>query len=139
MLNKSLLTLAMLTTFVAASEMEAILEVGRDNTELSAQSQGKIDATDSATDKLINEFKVVSKQVEGLKLYNAQKRIQIQAQLDLMDQYDEQLVQVVMFKREDNFMVILKCHYNKYLISHQLRIYTEMAKIFHQTFYTKAG
>ena len=36
MLNKSLLTLAMLTTFVAASEMEAILEVGRDNTELSA-------------------------------------------------------------------------------------------------------
>ena len=91
MLNKSLLTLAMLTSFVAASEMEAILEVGRDNTELSAQSQSKIDATDSATDKLINEFKVVSKQVEGLKLYNAQKRIQIQAQLDLMDQYDEQL------------------------------------------------
>ena len=100
MLNKSLLTLAMLTTFVAASEMEAILEVGRDNTELSAQSQGKIDATDSATDKLINEFKVVSKQVEGLKLYNAQKRIQIQAQLDLMDQYDEQLVQVVIMQRQ---------------------------------------
>ena len=100
MLNKSLLTLAMLTTFVAASEMEAILEVGRDNTELSAQSQGKIDATDTATDKLINEFKVVSKQVEGLKLYNAQKRIQIQAQLDLMDQYDEQLVQVVVMQRQ---------------------------------------
>ena len=61
MLNKSLLTLVvMLTSFIAASEMEAILEVGRDNTELSAQSQGKIDATDSATDKLINEFKAVS-------------------------------------------------------------------------------
>ena len=102
MLNKSLLTLAMLTTFLTASEseMEAILEVGRDNTELSAQSQGKIDATDSATDKLINEFKVVSKQVEGLKLYNAQKRIQIQAQLDLMDQYDEQLIQVVVMQRQ---------------------------------------
>jgi len=102
MLNKSLLTLARLTSFVAASEseMEAILEVGRDNTELSAQSQGKIDATDSATDKLINEFKVVSKQVEGLKLYNAQKRIQIQAQLDLMDQYDEQLIQVVVMQRQ---------------------------------------
>ena len=100
MLNKSLLTLAMLTTFLAASEMEQVLEVGRDNTELSAQSQSKIDATDSATDKLINEFKVVSKQVEGLKLYNAQKRIQIQAQLDLMDQYDEQLIQVVVMQRQ---------------------------------------
>ena len=95
MLKISLVVLTMLTTFVAASEMEQVLEVGRDNTELSAQSQTKIDATESETDKLVNEFKVVSKQVEGLKLYNAQKRIQIQAQLDLMDQYDEQLVQVV--------------------------------------------
>ena len=100
MLKKSLVVLTMLTTFVAASEMELVLEVGRDNTELSAQSQSKIDATESATDKLINEFKVVSKQVEGLKLYNAQKRIQIQAQLDLMDQLDEQLVQVVVMQRK---------------------------------------
>ena len=100
MLKKSLVVLTMLTTFVAATEMELVLEVGRDNTELSAQSQAKIDATESATDKLVNEFKVVSKQVEGLKLYNAQKRIQIQAQLDLMDQYDEQLVQVVVMQRQ---------------------------------------
>ena len=63
MLKKSLVVLTMLTTFVAASEMELVLEVGRDNTELSSQSQAKIDATESATDKLVNEFKVVSKQV----------------------------------------------------------------------------
>jgi len=100
MLNKSLVVLALLSTFVAASEMEQVLEVGRDNTELSAQSQAKIDSTESETDKLINEFKVVSKQVEGLKLYNAQKRIQIQAQLDLMDKYDEQLIQVVVMQRQ---------------------------------------
>ena len=98
--NKSLVVLAMLTTFVTASEMELVLEVGRDNSDLSAKSQAKIDSTESATDKLINEFKVVSKQVEGLKLYNAQKRIQIQAQLDLMDKYDEQLVQVVVMQRQ---------------------------------------
>ena len=39
MLKKSLVVLTMLSTFVAASEMELVLEVGRDNTELSAQSQ----------------------------------------------------------------------------------------------------
>ena len=100
MLKKHIVFLTMLTTFVAATEMEQVLEVGRDNTELSAQSQAKIDATDSATEKIVNEFKVVSKQVEGLKLYNAQKRIQIQAQLDLMDKYDEQLVQVVVMQRQ---------------------------------------
>tara|TARA_B100000989_G_scaffold50248_1_gene33197 strand:+ start:2118 stop:2888 length:771 start_codon:yes stop_codon:yes gene_type:complete len=82
------------------TSMENVLEVGRENQELSASSQDKIDATEKQTDKIINEYKVVSKQVEGLKLYNAQKRIQIQAQLDLMDKLDEQLVQVVVMQRQ---------------------------------------
>ena len=80
--------------------MERVLEVGRENQTLSASSQDKIDQTERQTDKIVNEYKVVSKQVEGLKLYNAQKRIQIQAQLDLMDKLDEQLVQVVVMQRQ---------------------------------------
>ena len=83
-----------------ASDMESVLEVGRENQQLSATSQEKIDSTERKTDKIINEWKAVAKQVEGLKLYNAQKRIQIQAQLDLMDQLDEQLVQVVVMQRQ---------------------------------------
>ena len=83
-----------------SSEMENVLEVGRDNQQLSAKSQSLIDSTERKTDKIVNEWKAVSKQVEGLKLYNAQKRIQIQAQLDLMDKLDEQLVQVVVMQRQ---------------------------------------
>ena len=85
---------------VVEVNMESVLEVGRDNQQLSATSQDRIDATERQTDKIVNEYKVVSKQVEGLKLYNAQKRIQIQAQLDLMDKLDEQLVQVVVMQRQ---------------------------------------
>ena len=85
---------------VVEVNMESVLEVGRENQQLSATSQDKIDATERQTDKIVNEYKVVSKQVEGLKLYNAQKRIQIQAQLDLMDKLDEQLVQVVVMQRQ---------------------------------------
>ena len=85
---------------VVEVNMESVLEVGRDNQQLSATSQDKIDVTERQTDKIVNEYKVVSKQVEGLKLYNAQKRIQIQAQLDLMDKLDEQLVQVVVMQRQ---------------------------------------
>ena len=85
---------------VVEVNMENVLEVGRENQQLSATSQDKIDATERQTDKIVNEYKVVSKQVEGLKLYNAQKRIQIQAQLDLMDKLDEQLVQVVVMQRQ---------------------------------------
>ena len=100
MSSKIYFLIACLALPVLSSEMEAVLEVGRNNSELSAESQDRIDATDTATDKIVNEWKVVSKQVEGLKLYNAQKRIQIQAQLDLMDKYDEQLVQVVIMQRQ---------------------------------------
>ena len=82
------------------ANMERVLEVGRENQILSASSQDKIDQTERQTDKIVNEYKVVAKQVEGLKLYNAQKRIQIQAQLDLMDKLDEQLVQVVVMQRQ---------------------------------------
>ena len=102
-MNKNLglvYTLVLVSVAITASDMESVLEVGRENQQLSATSQEKIDATERKTDKIINEWKAVAKQVEGLKLYNAQKRIQIQAQLDLMDQLDEQLVQVVVMQRQ---------------------------------------
>ena len=65
------------TSFLSASEMESVLEVGRENSSQSAVSQEKIDRTEKQTDKIVNEYKVVATQVEGLKLYNEQKRIQI--------------------------------------------------------------
>ena len=78
-----LFVLISMSNFVTASEMEMVLEVGRENQLLSASSQDKIDDTEKKTDKIVNEWKAVSKQVEGLKLYNEQKRIQIQAQLEI--------------------------------------------------------
>ena len=69
----------------ASVNMESVLKVGRENQELSASSQDKIDATERQTDKIVNEWKAVSKQVEGLRVYNEQKRIQIKAQLELID------------------------------------------------------
>ena len=85
---------------LSSTDMESVLEVGRDNQMLSAKSQDRIDATERQTDKIINEYKAVSKQVEGLKLYNEQKRIQIAAQLELMDKLDDQLAQVVVMQRQ---------------------------------------
>ena len=85
---------------VIEASMENVLEVGRENQQLSAASQSRIDSTERQTDKIVNEYKVVAKQVEGLKLYNEQKRIQIKAQLELMDKLDDQLDQVVVMQRQ---------------------------------------
>ena len=95
-----LCVLISMSSFVSSSDMESVLEVGRENQELSATSQDNIDATEKKTDKIVNEWKATAKQVEGLKLYNEQKRIQIEAQLDLMDKLDDQLVQVVVMQRQ---------------------------------------
>ena len=40
------------------TNMENVLEVGRENQELSASSQDKIDATEKQTDKIINDIKL---------------------------------------------------------------------------------
>ena len=77
-----LCVLISMSGLVSSSDMESVLEVGRENQQLSAASQDSIDATEKKTDKIVNEWKAVAKQVEGLKLYNEQKRIQIEAQLD---------------------------------------------------------
>ena len=86
--------------FLFASEIESILEVGRENSELSAISQEKIDATEKETDTIVNEYKKTAQIVEGLKLYNEQKRIQIQAQKDRMKQLDDQIKNVVVIQRQ---------------------------------------
>ena len=86
--------------FLFASEIESIIEVGRENSELSAISQEKIDATEKETDTIVNEYKKTAQIVEGLKLYNEQKRIQIQAQKDRMKQLDDQIKNVVVIQRQ---------------------------------------
>ena len=56
MSSKIYFLIACLALPVLSSEMEAVLEVGRNNSELSAESQDRIDATDTATDKIVNEW-----------------------------------------------------------------------------------
>ena len=63
-----LCALISMSSFVSSSDMESVLEVGRENQELSATSQDNIDATEKKTDKIVNDWKATAKQVEGLKL-----------------------------------------------------------------------
>ena len=62
--NTSLPTFLFISILISANEesvevnMENILEVGRENQTLSANSQDKIDKTERQTDKIVNEFKV---------------------------------------------------------------------------------
>lgn len=49
-----------------SSDMESVLEVGRDNQALSAKSQERIDTTERQTDKIVNEWKAVLNRLKVL-------------------------------------------------------------------------
>ena len=85
--------------FADNTEIEQILVENNENIALSEESQENVDNLSSEKDSLLAEWKVVVKQVEGLKIYNEQKRRQIQAQEDRLVTLAEQTRQVALMQR----------------------------------------
>ena len=58
------------TTF--SDQIQPLLDVGAERQVAEKTSQSKIDEMDEQTSVIVSEFKTVSKQIEGLRVYNAQ-------------------------------------------------------------------
>ena len=82
------------------ADIDQILEENQSNISLSEESQETVDNLSTEKDSLLAEWKVVVKQVEGLKIYNAQKRQQIKAQEERLVTLAEQTKQVVVIQRQ---------------------------------------
>ena len=82
------------------TDIDQILEENQSNISLSEESQETVDNLSTEKDSLLAEWKVVVKQVEGLKIYNAQKRQQIKAQEERLVTLAEQTKQVVVIQRQ---------------------------------------
>ena len=67
----ALLALISALFFAEDSELDQILNENTDNINLSEESQQEVDSLATEKDSLLAEWKVVVKQVEGLKIYNA--------------------------------------------------------------------
>ena len=65
----------------ADQTLDAVLQVGQTKTTLAQESQKRIDRLAQETDDLTQEFKAVNKEIEGLRVYNAQLEKQVAAQL----------------------------------------------------------
>lgn len=94
--------LYILAIFASAdgTDIDQILEENQSNISLSETSQEKVDNLSTEKDSLLAEWKVVVKQVEGLKIYNEQKRQQIKAQEERLVTLAEQTKQVVVIQRQ---------------------------------------
>ena len=100
---KNYLAILLLIAGLAATEnsdLDQILAENNNSINLSEESQQEIDSLATEKDSLLAEWKVVVKQVEGLKIYNEQKRQQIKAQEERLVTLAEQTRQVVVIQRQ---------------------------------------
>lgn len=76
----SLICAAFYGISVQAQSVDDVIDAASELPPAAAQGQQQINQVDDATTRLFDEFQVVAKQVEGLKVYNAQLQLQIDDQ-----------------------------------------------------------
>lgn len=91
---------------VADETLEQILQVGEAKTTMAQESQRRIDRLAQETEDLMQQFKVVNKEIEGLRTYNSQLERQIDAQLRVLNDLDESIEQVTVIERQIQPLVL---------------------------------
>lgn len=84
----------------ADKTLDAILEVGQSKTAAAQQSQKRIDKLASETTDLFGQFKVVNKEIEGLRVYNAQLEKQLANQRRVIQNLEQSIADVTVIERQ---------------------------------------
>ena len=88
------------SAFIHGDQIQPLLDVGEERQKAEKSSQTKIDQMDDDTSIIINEFKTVSKQIEGLRVYNAQMKQQIERQEERLKEIDKTLKEAQIMQRQ---------------------------------------
>ena len=97
------------TTQALAAEpqaLEEVVEAGQEINQSAAMSQQKIDKLSSETGDLLQDYKTVMKQVDGLRVYNARLEKQITNQLKRIGDIEDSIEQVTVIQRQVTPLVI---------------------------------
>ncbi|MRI34973.1 hypothetical protein EOPP23_18515 [Endozoicomonas sp. OPT23] len=84
----------------AADPVETILKVGEAKTNAAVKSQKKIDKLANETDALLQQYKTVNKQIDGLNVYNSRLQKQLDDQLQRLNDLDNSIAQVTVIQRQ---------------------------------------
>jgi len=83
-----------------ADSLDAIAQVGIDRTAEARSSQAKIDRLADETRDLLSDFKTVTKQVDGLRVYNARLERQIANQERRISDIDQSISDAAVIQRQ---------------------------------------
>ena len=99
-INKFLPIIFLLASFNLLSQVDPVLQENKVRADNAAVSQEKIDSSQVKIDQDSSEYKGVTKQIEGLKVYNAQKRKQIKRQIARMEEIEETMKYAAVLQRQ---------------------------------------
>lgn len=85
---------------IQAQSVDSILNQSEQNTAALANAQERINGIAEQTNSLEQQYRVVQKQIEGLKIYNAQQELQIADQEKQLVQIDESIVSAATLDRD---------------------------------------
>jgi len=94
------------TAAATADTLDAVLDVGKQKTKAAKESQARIDRLADETRNLLEDYKTVLKQTDGLKVYNARLQRQIDNQNLRIGEIDEAIDQVTVISRQMTPLVI---------------------------------
>lgn len=85
---------------LADKTLDQILAVGQSRTVAAAKSQGRINKMAEESGNLLQKYKMVSKDIEGLRVYNAQLQKQIENQEQKIKDLDESIGNITILQRQ---------------------------------------
>lgn len=83
-----------------SQSVDSVMQQTIDNTKELRAAQQRINGIAEQTDKLLQEYKVVNKQIEGLKVYNAQQELQIADQVRTLESLEESIANAATMSRD---------------------------------------
>jgi len=84
----------------ADQSLDAIIQVSQAKTSAAQVSQKRIDKLQSETANLLQKFKTVNKEIDGLKVYNTQLEKQLANQRKVIDDLNNSIDQVTVIERQ---------------------------------------
>ncbi len=93
-------TTQLLAVNIGAAEVDTVLKAGASKTADAQSSQKRIDKLADQTYDILQDFRVVNKEIEGLQVYNAQLEKQLENQLKTMDDIASSIENATVIERQ---------------------------------------
>jgi hypothetical protein len=85
---------------VLAQDLDQVTATNNSANEAAKASQQRIDSVAEQTDRLLSEYRVVIKEIDGLRVYNRQMEKQIAGQMKEMEQLRDSIDRVTVIERQ---------------------------------------